>query len=96
MKRILALIMVAVVALFAITACGNSKAYRKQQELQEKEQAQYLQGQANRIVQGIQYIKDERTSVCFAYYFAHYTDGGPALATVPCEAIPPRLLWVVR
>lgn len=50
-----------------------------------------LQNTANQIVNNIWYVKDPRTNLCFAY--CYYLDG-MALATVPCEAIPPHLLTV--
>ncbi len=53
-----------------------------------------LQEKANQVVSEIQYMKDPRTGVCFAYYYWEGYNGGPALATVPCDSIPSDLLKV--
>lgn len=51
----------------------------------------------NSVVWSIAYIKDPRTNLCFAYRWGgESSHGGPSLATVPCEAIPPQLLTVAR
>ncbi len=60
------------------------------------EDANAGQSIANRVVTGLQYIKDPRTGVCFAYYWGGAANGVPALATVPCDNIPPGLLNVAR
>lgn len=44
------------------------------------------------VVERIQYIRDPRTGLCFAYYWEHRGEiyggnAGPALATVPCEPV---------
>lgn len=54
------------------------------------------QQMVNSIVWSIAYIKDSRTDLCFAYRWGGDARGGPSLATVPCEAIPPNLLTVSR
>jgi hypothetical protein len=45
-------------------------------------------------IASIRYLKDSRTNDCFAYYWGGLANGGPALAAVPCESIPPDLLTV--
>lgn len=47
---------------------------------------------ANKVVGLITYIKDPRTDLCFAYLWDGESNGGPALATVPCTTVPPDLL----
>ncbi len=54
------------------------------------------QQMVNSIVWSIAYIKDPRTNLCFAYRWGGQDQGGPSLATVPCEVIPPQLLTVSR
>lgn len=58
------------------------------------EAAGHRQILANEVVLDIRYIKDSRTSLCFAYRWGGDLHGGPSLATVPCEAIPAHLLTV--
>lgn len=59
---------------------------------EETRRVQRLQTNANVVVNDIQYIKDTRTHLCFAYYWGGEANGGPALATVPCEVVPLHLL----
>ncbi|MDP3769705.1 MAG: hypothetical protein U1A23_04915 [Candidatus Sungbacteria bacterium] len=75
-------------------ACARSETFHAQEEIRRVEQ---LQVKANKMVRSIQYVKDARTDwpLCFAYYWGGGYDGGPALATVPCEAIPSHLLTTV-
>lgn len=64
---------------------------------------------AEEVINSIQYVKDSRTGLCFAYYWGNVSHDGPkiywgnvsgphnlALTTVPCDAIPPELLTVVK
>jgi hypothetical protein len=81
-----------VLALF-VAGCENSEVVRTREEDQR---VQRLQSDANKVVGMIQYIKDLRTGLCFAYFWGGVDNGGPALATVPCEAIPPKLLTVAK
>lgn len=61
------------------------------------ERKKELQDTANDVVGSIQYIKDPRTGLCFAYFWGgNGLYGGPALATVPCEAIPTQLLTIAN
>ena len=91
MRQILA-VCVVVLALFA-AGCEKSQEVRAQEENQR---VQRLQANANEVVGSIQYIKDTRTGLYFAYYWGGAGNGGPALATVPCEAIPPQLLVIAK
>ncbi len=64
------------------------------QEMAERtanRRTQQLQLQTNHVVSEIQYIKDPRTDLCFAY---SWIGKGKTMATVPCEAIPENLLTV--
>ena len=89
MRKILAVCVVALTL-----GCKNSETVRTQEENQR---VQRRQANANEVVDSIQYIKDTRTGLCFAYYWGGTViDGGPALATVPCEAIPPQLLTTAK
>ena len=91
MRQILA-VCVVILAFFA-TGCEKSETIRAQKE---SSRVQRLQANANEVVGSIQYIKDTRTGLCFAYYWGGKSNGGPSLATVPCEAIPPQLLPVAK
>lgn len=100
MKRILAVVMNFIILILFTTACSDlgiteSEESRARRERQEKEQRQKdLQLTVNSVAGDILYIKDPRTDICFAYCWHGFNNGGPALATVPCEAIPPELLIV--
>lgn len=60
------------------------------------EQKQNTQASVNEVVNSIIYIKDPRTSLCFAYYWGGAANGGPALTVVPSESIPTNLLWIAN
>ena len=92
MKKMLAVMCIGILALLT-TGCEKSEAVRAQEENQR---VQRLQAKANEVVDSIQYIKDTRTGLCFAYYWGGAGNGGPALATVPCEAILHELLTVAK
>ncbi len=49
-----------------------------------------LQYNANEVAGGIEYIKDPRTNLCFAFYWSR----GPALTVVPEKDIPQELIRV--
>lgn len=53
-----------------------------------------LQVETDQIISSLRYIKDPRTGLCFASSWRGGVHGGPGLAMVPCEAIPPQLLTV--
>lgn len=90
MKKILAVVSVVILALFAV-GCEKAEEARARQE---NWRARHLQADANEVIGSIKYFKDTRTGLCFAYYWGGGGNGGPALATVPCEAVPPQLLTV--
>lgn len=79
--------LVAIIGLITLVSCAVSLENERQES----------QRKANRTVSRFQYIKDPRTYLCFAYFIREggYS-GGPALATVPCEAIPPELLIIAN
>jgi len=61
-----------------------------------QKQAQML---ATEVIDIITYIKDSRTGICFAYlwkteWVGGTYRGGPALACIPCESVPPELLTI--
>lgn len=93
MKKIIAVTVVAVIAMLA-TGCKKFQEYQKAQA--KAELALLLQQTASDVASAIVYIKDERTGLCFAYYWGGGVHGGPALATVPCEAIPTNLLTIAK
>ncbi len=51
---------------------------------------------AEGIIQSLQYIKDTRTEICYAYapllYSRGESKGGPILVTIPCEKVPEEML----
>ncbi len=68
----------------AIIGCGERSSPAEQEALarQSMEQIQ------KRVAENIQYIRDPRTGLCFAYYWESRGDqGGPALSIVPCNAV---------
>ncbi|OGN20201.1 MAG: hypothetical protein A2910_00095 [Candidatus Yanofskybacteria bacterium RIFCSPLOWO2_01_FULL_39_28] len=80
-------------AMFLFIGCEESQAAK---EIRLRQTAERVTQQkvrvAEEIVSNINYFMDPRTKLCFAYYRENYSKGGPALATVPCEAIQPNLL----
>ncbi len=96
MKQILVAVCIGILILFS-TGCKRAEEVRAKVRAQEENRReQILQANANEVVSDIQYIKDMRTGLCFAYYWGGMPEGGPALTTVPCEAIPPQLLKVAK
>jgi len=86
MKKIIAFFCTSILASLAI-GCDMSTEARA-----GKAQMRASQATANKVVAGIEYIRDPRTGFCFAYYWGGAANGGPALAAVPCESIPPGML----
>ncbi len=72
------------VVFIAIIGCGekSSPAEREALARQSIEQTQ------ERVAKNIQYIRDPRSGLCFAYLQKDVHGGwAPALATVPCNAV---------
>ncbi len=72
------------VVFIAIISCGgkSSPAEREALARQSMEQTQ------ERVAEKIQYIRDPRTGLCFAYFEKAISGGwAPALAAVPCNAV---------
>ncbi len=91
-KRVCRWLSPVIVALLSLTGC-QKEGHRGSPVTMSRNA---LQEQANEVIGSIQYMKDCRTNLCFAYRWGAHSNGGPSLATVPCEAIPPRLLTVSR
>ena len=72
--------------------------YKEPLVTRTKEEVEWkgIQATTGEVIGKIQYIKDTRTDLCFAYYWGGAADGGPALATVSCEVIPSQLLMVAK
>lgn len=49
--------------------------------------ARYRHEEYDGISKSIAYLKDNRTGLCFAYYWGGMASGGPAIATVPCDKV---------
>lgn len=47
----------------------------------------FAQKKQDRIIKEIRYIRDDRTGLCFAYYWGGSYHGGPALTEVPCDRV---------
>lgn len=87
-----------ILALFA-SGCRKKEKPEDVQARVEADSVQQLQDRASQLldVDGIQYIKDERTCLCFAYYFWSVGHNQVLDFTmVPCESIPPHLLTIVK
>ncbi len=82
----------ATVLMLLTTGCWEKS--EKQIKQDEIERVQLLHGEAILAIYNIQYIRDTRTNICFAYYWGGDRTGGPALACVPCEKIPFQLLII--
>lgn len=93
-KRVFRLGLLMVVAFFA--SCQDEHVRNRLEGPTNEEVLDPAQNRAEVIVREIRYIKDASTNLCFAYYWGGSFHGGPSLATVPCEAIPPHLLTVSR
>lgn len=48
--------------------------------------------EVNRVKSGLIYFKDDRTGLCFAYYWGGDPNGGPALTVVPEEKVAHLLI----
>lgn len=86
---IVALIILALFPLPAVVRILESNT----QTAQEKDE-KYKQLIADEVINEMQYIEDPRTGLCFAYIWRGGSRGGPAMALVPKEKIPPELLRV--
>lgn len=91
MRKMLAVVCVAIFTFFV--GCEESQEEHIRWENIKKT---YRLNQASDMIHEIVYIKDSRTGLCFAYGWGGSANGGPALATVPCDAVPPELLTVVK
>ena len=92
MQQIFVVMCVAALASFA-TGCEKPEVVRARQETQR---AEHFNSEVNKIIDDIQYIKDPRTGLCFAYYWGGSGNGGPALATVPCDQVAGMLISTNR
>ncbi len=87
------IVMCLTVLLLLVTGCESRETIKANRE---KMRLENLKSDATMVVARIKYIKDPRTGLCFAYYWDGSLNGGKALATVPCEAIPSHLLTVAK
>ena len=94
MRKFLWILIVALVVL-GILAC---KSRDRGGEVEQFESPQKFEPVATEIFNQVHYITDPRLEppVCFAYYWGGTAYGGPALATVPCGSVPPKLLVVAN
>jgi hypothetical protein len=52
-----------------------------------------LEARAREASRELVYFRDERTGLCFAFWWeVNGHQGGPAIATVPCDAVSGRLV----
>jgi hypothetical protein len=87
-------VMVVVLVAFGVwLVCGIHTTDPAEVKVRQEEQRQTAsQSKADHVVNRIQYIRDPRTGLCFAYVPARWHNDGPALAVVPCESVPAHLL----
>jgi hypothetical protein len=91
MRRLAVLVMLLVVVALVSLGC------KKSEILSDKQLAQrQLQSNADNVVAKIQYIKDPRTGLVFAYYWGGQANGGPALTVVPEASVPKELVTVAK
>jgi len=48
------------------------------------------------VTHRVQYLRDERTGLCFAFMRGKSLDQGPALVLVPCDSLPPEIVNTVE
>ncbi len=73
--------------LLALVGCAD--------ELTPQQVRGLTQAKANEVVAKTIYIRDPRVpNTCFAYHWGGAANGGPALAAIDCDKIPPDLLFV--
>lgn len=53
---------------------------------QDKDETSRYQHPAAYLMAHLEYVKDDRTGLCFAYGLVGEDNGGPVLATVSCDA----------
>ena len=82
---------VCVILLICLCGCSPENSSVEQAKIKT-----YQQNALTEVVSGIQYVKDPRTGLCFAYYWGGMAQGGPALASVPCESVPTNLLYTAK
>ncbi len=88
-----------VVALITILLSGCNKfeeAKQNQIRTRDVSNEEFVEQSGKGLVAHLHYFKDSRTSLCFAYTWGGDSHGGPALTSVPCEAIPKNLLSVAQ
>ena len=90
LSSILFTVLVVVLVYFGVKY-SDGKAAR----VEESMRPQRLQEHADAVVGEIEYIKDPRTGICFAYYWSDNARA-PSLTAVPSEAIPCELLTVAK
>ncbi|MCK5060055.1 MAG: hypothetical protein KAR00_02850 [Candidatus Pacebacteria bacterium] len=92
MKKIYVVICVALLIFFVIGCEERPELVHEREERQRARNIKY----GIFVIKTVEYIKDPRTNICFAYSWGGQYNGGQALSTVPCEAIPPELLTVAK
>lgn len=80
---LLFLVLVAMVTFAYLTRPSPEEIAKLNQE-QVKRQQQFTVSQ---VKAALLYFKDDRTGLCFAYYWGGMANGGPALAVVPEEKV---------
>jgi len=58
-----------------------------------RERQETLARYATQAAQEMVYVRDDRTGLCFAFWWQRYDrSGSPALAAVPCDQVADRLV----
>ena len=96
MRTILATILF-IIAILGTNGCRKDRR-SEVRKVYDAKQARLAERHAanDEVIACISYVQDTRTGICFAYMWdsrsRRFAEGGPALATVPCDAIPEDLL----
>jgi hypothetical protein len=78
----------------AIEASVQIESSKDKERERPRRESEHRQWKAESLVQGLIYVKDLRTGVCYAFYCDRYDDARNMLATVPESAIPPEMLII--
>ena len=70
-----------------LIACfaASLAACKKDEDRTRDSRNRWIDGTADQLSQSLIYFTDHRTGLCFAITWVGSYDGGPAMASVPCE-----------
>lgn len=76
------------ITLLIISACTSEATERR--EAAERKQAAI--DNANFVMENLEFVRERRTGLCFAYEWQGFANGGPMLAWVPCSGLEKLLV----